>query len=169
MAPALSGELQTAVKNLTKALNSQQTQLRASWVALCRKYVEIQARLEQREARRRHRPDLVTDSDGADDYDNDEDEDNEQNDRDEQSDDEQDDDADADDLRDKQQPFAIWAWQNIDHNLLIHSISAEMPNLVDISSKVTFNSLQKLFDVLPPTPASAVSGASTSAQRHGRN
>lgn len=119
--------------------------MRTAWVALCRKCMHIHARPEQGETRRKHHPDLATDSD------------NSANNN---------DDDDDDELRGKQKPFAVWAWQNIDHKLLLHSIHAETPGLVNINGNIFFRSLQKLFDAPPPPLASVTSAL---AQRHDGN
>lgn len=92
--------------------------------------------------------DDVDDEGGEEDEEDGNDEEDENN-----SDNETDNDEESDNEELASQPFAVWAWGNIEHHILLAAINAEMPDLVSgASAKVSLVTLVKLFDMLPPAP-----------------
>lgn len=97
-----------------------------------------------------------------DDYDDeDEDEDGNDDDYDYDSDQDYDDAEEADDNsvgvtnghEHERQPFAIWAWGNLEGDILLRAIDIEIPHLLeDKSPRVSYTKLQKLWRLVPPQP-----------------
>lgn len=150
----------SSINALTYAAIHKHTQLRRQWLNSIALYIEQQKAL--RESEQAGEQSMDTDDVDENLQEEEEEEDNDSDD----SDDDDDDDDDVDDLAEfpdadyalnTRQPFAIWAWHNLQEGVLLASVTAEfgdaiIPSHGGYPKRVTQAKLITLLDALPTQP-----------------